>query len=37
MFINEHKSDSDLPNMCSLDMAVQAQEYTRYRQVLAEI
>jgi len=31
MFINEHKSDSDLPNVGSTDMQVQAQEYTRYK------
>lgn len=37
MFINEHKSDTDLPQTGSLDMQVQAQDYSRYKQILAEI
>jgi hypothetical protein len=37
MFINEHKSENDLPVPGSLDMQVQAADYAKYKEMLAEI
>jgi hypothetical protein len=31
MFINEHRSEAELPQPASLDMAVQAAEYVKHR------